>query len=83
MLRFVLIANRKKNRDRKELWILSFACHFQELLEKHGIEPFIMGMTSQIAEREDHILVEDVRGMLREWSLFTAGGWCKSENRVH
>ena len=34
----------------------------QELLQKHQVESFILGMVSQIAEREDHILVEDLRG---------------------
>ncbi len=34
----------------------------QELLQEHGVEAFIQGMASQVAEREDHILVEDLRG---------------------
>ena len=34
----------------------------QELLQKHQVEAFTLGMISQIAEREDHILVEDLRG---------------------
>lgn len=28
-----------------------------------GLEPFLLGMASQITEREDHILVDDVRGL--------------------
>ena len=39
----------------------------QELLQKHEVESFILGMISQIAEREDHIMVEDLRGKKYVW----------------
>ena len=42
----------------------------QELLQKHEVESFILGMISQIAEREDHIMVEDLRGTQRYLILF-------------
>ncbi|CAN8011196.1 unnamed protein product, partial [Ixodes pacificus] len=34
----------------------------QEALVNDGIEPMIMGLSSQAAEREDNIIVEDLRG---------------------
>ena len=36
----------------------------QEVLPNAGVEELIMGLTSQIAEREDSVLCSDVRGML-------------------
>ena len=34
----------------------------QKLISEVGMESFLLGMISQISEREDHILVEDLRG---------------------
>lgn len=34
----------------------------QEALVQDGIEPMIMGLSSQAAEREDNVIVEDLRG---------------------
>jgi len=33
----------------------------QNLIKKYGLEAVLLGMASQIAEREDHIIVEDMR----------------------
>ena len=34
----------------------------QEVLEDFGVDVFLMGMASQLAEREDRVLVHDLRG---------------------
>ncbi|XP_064475298.1 dual oxidase 2-like [Ornithodoros turicata] len=34
----------------------------QEALVRDGIEPMVMGLSSQAAEREDNVIVEDLRG---------------------
>ena len=31
-------------------------------MEMYGLEDIVRGMASQIAEREDHIIVDDLRG---------------------
>ena len=41
---------------------------FQKVISEYGLEEVLLGMASQIAEREDHILVNDVRG---QWE----GNW--------
>ena len=39
------------------------AIFFQDVLPNAGLEELIMGLSSQIAEREDSVLCSDVRGM--------------------
>jgi len=34
----------------------------QEIIERYGLENILMGMTSQLSEREDHVIVDDLRG---------------------
>ena len=36
----------------------------QQPVRKDGIEPFVMGMTSQIAEREDNVIADDLQSKL-------------------
>lgn len=37
-------------------------CKSQEIVPESGLEELLMGLASQIAEREDSILCSDVRG---------------------
>lgn len=37
-------------------------CSLQDVIKMFGIEEVLMGMSSQIAEREDAILIDDLRG---------------------
>jgi len=34
----------------------------QDIIEHYGLENLLLGMTSQLSEREDHIIVDDLRG---------------------
>ena len=34
----------------------------QAIIEQYGLENLLLGMTSQLSEREDHIIVDDLRG---------------------
>jgi hypothetical protein len=36
---------------------------FKEILPEVGVEELLMGLSSQIAEREDSVLCSDVRGI--------------------
>ena len=49
----------------------------QEIIERYGLEQLLLGMTSQLSEREDHIIVDDLRGILftqRAFRLTTSTG---------
>jgi len=39
------------------------------MVKKYGLNDIIRGMASQIAEREDHIIVDDLRGetLMSSW----------------
>lgn len=39
-------------------------CYFQDILSHNTVEELLMGMTSQLAEREDSVLCSDVRDKL-------------------
>ena len=36
----------------------------QDILQDVGLESLVLGMTSQISEREDHVVIDDLRGDL-------------------
>jgi len=35
----------------------------QEIIERYGLESLLLGMASQLSEREDHVIVDDLRGL--------------------
>lgn len=55
---------RKTSRDFPAMRLCSTWWDSQEVLPEYGVEEMLMGMASQIAEREDHILCSDVRDKL-------------------
>ena len=52
----------KKYGDDMAMRLCNTYWHSQDILHKYGAENIVLGMTSQVAEREDHVIVSDLRG---------------------
>jgi len=57
----LLDANRNLQSYERENFLLCYVKQ-QEIIKHYGLDSLLLGMTSQRSEREDHIIVDDLRG---------------------